>query len=224
MLWIRWNCGSTVPTAYDYYGNEQKTDARDEWLNYLSAKPVQAQDSRSPFPRALRSAPRTQPSTAGCDESLAGADARNALAEIDGKSDPLCAETLGGPGTLLRRRAHRDRQQCRGTRVAVRCAWARTICSPAVMQAETELRQSTACWVAPNLNGHNPEAFLRDVLARIAEHPSPASTSYCPGICRRRTPLRSPATTRRPNSRRGASSAPSTIACSPSRRPATDGY
>jgi hypothetical protein len=43
VLWILWNCGSTVPTAYDYYGKEEKTDGRDEWLNYLSAKPGQAQ-------------------------------------------------------------------------------------------------------------------------------------------------------------------------------------
>jgi hypothetical protein len=36
-------------------------------------------------------------------------------------------------------------------------------------------------------NGHNPEAFLREVLARIAEHiRSLGSRSYCNGICPRR--------------------------------------
>jgi hypothetical protein len=53
-------------------------------------------------------------------------------------------------------------------------------------------------------NGHNPEAFLREVLARIAEHiRSLGSTSYCHGICPRRKPKRSPVPTRRKSLRRG---------------------
>jgi hypothetical protein len=31
------------------------------------------------------------------------------------------------------------------------------------------------------MNGINPEGYLRDVLARIADHPRTASTSCCPG-------------------------------------------
>jgi transposase len=35
------------------------------------------------------------------------------------------------------------------------------------------------------LNGFDPEAYLRNVLSRIAEHPSTASKNCCPGMSRR---------------------------------------
>ncbi len=58
-----------------------------------------ASDSRSYSRRASRGSARTQPPSTRRDESFAGADARNALAEIrDGKGDPLCAGSLGSRG------------------------------------------------------------------------------------------------------------------------------
>jgi hypothetical protein len=65
------------------------------------------------------------------------------------------------------------------------------------------------------LNGHNPEAFLREVLARIADHPISRINELLPGICRRRTPLRSPANDATPKLPPEPSSALSTIARSP---------
>jgi hypothetical protein len=39
------------------------------------------------------------------------------------------------------------------------------------MQAVIDPRQSYSLLGTAKLNGHNPEAFLREVLTRIAEHP-----------------------------------------------------
>ena len=81
MLWILWNCGSTVPTAYDYYEKEEKTDGRDEWLNHLSTKPGQAHfDSRFPSrsagskPPSARRGVRAEREYDGHDEQRSGRD------------------------------------------------------------------------------------------------------------------------------------------------------
>ena len=75
------------------------------------------------------------------------------------------------------------------------------VCSPAVMQSVIVLRKSTACWGPPNSMATIPKRFCAKCSRESPNIQSPVSTSCCPGICRRRTPLRSPATTRRPNFR-----------------------
>jgi hypothetical protein len=49
------------------------------------------------------------------------------------------------------------------------------------------------------LNGHNPEAFIREVLERIADHPINRINEPLPWNLRRPTQLHSPATAGRPN-------------------------
>lgn len=91
---------------------------------------------------------RTEPATTRCDESLDGADAPNALAEIgDGKKRSAIRLVDGRPlDVIVTTDASRSTTMRRNARCDALRLGANIICSPAVMQAVSDVRQFTACW------------------------------------------------------------------------------
>ena len=63
--------------------------------------------------------------------------------------------------------AVRRLRRCHGRRLSA----ARTICSPVRIPAASAPRRSNTLVESAKLNGVDPEAYLRDILGRIADHP-----------------------------------------------------
>ena len=89
-----------------------------------------------------------------------------------GRGDQLHAGALDTAHPLLRRWAHRDRQQQRRARDPPASYWGGAItCSPARMRGGERAANIYSLIGTAMLNAMDPYLYLRHVLERIAEHP-----------------------------------------------------
>ena len=124
-------------------------------------------DERRRERQARASAAARRTCTPGCSATLRRVSAKSDLAQAIGYT----LDALDGADALLRRRAHRDRQQRRRTRAARRRPGRKNYLFVGSDAGGERAAAIYSLVETAKLNGLDPEAYLREVLERIADHP-----------------------------------------------------